>query len=191
MKQNRKTLTTLLITGLILLAVAMRVINTEMHWWGFAPMVGIGLFSGALIKNKAYAYLLPFVAYLASDLAIQWFTSTNGFYGTSQVFVYGALLLIVLLGTHMGQPKASRVLGFTLGGTAIFWLVSNLGVFASGAYGYSFSGFVTTYLLALPFYTEIGTQLVVNAILGDLLFSGLLFGLYAIAANRLHLLQEA
>lgn len=183
MKGNKNTFTILSCTALVILAVISRIINTETHWYGFAPVVAISLFSGAILKNKAYAYLLPLAAYLLSDLFLGMFTGTQGFYGISQFFVYGAMALVVFLGTQMRRPKALRVLGFTLGGSAIFWIVSNLGVFAAGYYGYSFGGLTTTYLMAIPFYTPMGSSMFINAFAGDLLFSGFLFGIYALISQ--------
>lgn len=183
MKGNKNTFTILSCTALVILAVISRIINTETHWYGFAPVVAISLFSGAILKNKAYAYLLPLAAYLLSDIFLGLFTNTQGFYGISQFFVYGAMALVVLLGTQMRQPKALRILGFTLGGSAIFWIVSNLGVFAGGFYGYSFEGLLNTYLMAIPFYTPMGSSMFINAFVGDLLFSGLLFGTYALLSQ--------
>jgi hypothetical protein len=165
---------------LVLVAVISRIINTQTHWYSFAPVVAISLFSGAILKQKGYAYLLPLAAYLLSDLFIQFFTDIPGFYGISQFFVYGAMALVVLWGTRMGKPKALKVFGYTLGGSFIFWVISNLGVYFTGMYGMDAQGFLTTYLMALPFYTVSGTPLFINAFLGDILFSGLLFGAYAL-----------
>lgn len=184
MVRNKNTFTILICTALVLLAVVSRIINTETHWYGFAPVVAISLFSGAILKNKTYAYLLPLCAYLLSDLFMQYFTTTPGFYGISQYFVYGGMALVVLLGTFMRRPKPLRILGFSLGSSLIFWIVSNLGVFFAGYYGFSFQGLLTTYLMAIPFYTPTGTDLFVNAFAGDLLFSGALFGLYALLTRR-------
>lgn len=181
MVRNKNTFTIVSCTVLVLLAVISRIINTETHWYGFAPIVAISLFSGAILKNKTYAYLLPLCAYLLSDLFLQFFTSTQGFYGISQYFVYGAMVLVVLLGTRMKQPKALNILGFSIGGSLIFWIVSNLGVFFAGYYGLDFHGFMTTYLMAIPFYTPTGSSMFLNAFAGDLMFSGVLFGLYAMS----------
>lgn len=181
MAKRKDTFTILFCTVLVLLAVVSRVINTETHWYGFAPIVAISLFSGAILKNKTYAYLLPLCAYFLSDLFLQFFTATPGFYGVSQYFVYGAMIFVVLLGTKMKRPKPLRILGFTLGGSLIFWIVSNFGVFVAGYYGLSFSGFIYTYLMAIPFYTPTGTTFFINSFAGDLLFSGVLFGLFTLA----------
>jgi len=181
MLRNKNTFTIVSCTVLVLLAVLSRIINTETHWYGFAPVVAISLFGGAMLKHKAYAYLLPLCAYLLSDVCLQFFTATPGFYGVSQYFVYGGMALVVLLGTQMRRPKALRILGFTLGSSLIFWIVSNFGVFMEGYNGLTFQGFLTTYLMAIPFYTPTGTSIFFNSFVGDLLFSGALFGLYALA----------
>lgn len=169
-------------TLLVVAAVFSRIMNAEMHWYNFGPLVAISLFSGALLKNKSFAYLIPLAAYLFSDIVLE-LSLGNGFYGMSQFFVYGAMVLVVLLGSKMGQPKALKIAGYTIGGSMIFWIVSNLGVFVAGFYGWSWTGFITTYLMAIPFYTVNGTEFFMNQFVGDLLFSGILFGIYALA-NR-------
>lgn len=174
----------LLCSALILAAVISRIINTETHWFNFAPLVAISLFSGSVLKGKSYAYLLPMAGYLISDLYIHFFTANPGFYGVSQFFVYGGMVAVVLLGSFMGRPKALKVLGFSVGGSLLFWLVSNLGVFFGGYYGLNLSGLAQTYLMALPFYTANGTEFFFNALAGDLLYSGLLFGIYALASLK-------
>lgn len=165
--------------ALIIIAVFSRLVNAEMHWYNFGPLVAISLFSGVVLKNKSLAFIIPLAAYFISDLALQLIFG-NGFYGISQFFVYGGMILVVLLGSRMRQPKALKVLGYTIAGSLIFWLVSNLGVFIAGYYGYSFSGLLTTYLMAIPFYTHTGTEFFINQFVGDLIFSGILFGAYSL-----------
>lgn len=182
MKQSINTRTIIFCAALVILAVFSRMMNAEMHWYSFGPIVAISLFSGAILKNKSFAYLIPLSAYLVSDIFLQIY-SGNGFYGVSQFFVYGGMALVVLLGSTMGKPKALKVLGYTIGGSMIFWLVSNLGVFFTGFYGFSLSGFASTYLMAIPFYTVNGTEFFVNQFAGDILFSGILFGAFNLANN--------
>lgn len=169
--------------ALILAAAISRIINAETHWYNFAPLVAISLFSGAVLKNKSYAYILPLAAYFISDLYIQ-LVHHNGFYGISQFFVYGGMALVVALGTFMKKISAFRVLGFTVGGSLLFWVISNFGVFLGGYWGAGLEGLSTTYLMALPFYTKEGTNLFFNSIIGDLIFSGVLFGAYALIKNK-------
>lgn len=180
---NRKNI--LLCSLLILVAVASRIVNAEMHWYNFGPLVAISLFSGAVLKNKSYSFVLPLAAYFISDLYLQ-LVHHNGFYGISQFFVYGGMVLVVLLGIYMKKINAANVLGFTVGGSMLFWLISNFGVFVSGYYGTGLQGLSATYLAAIPFYQHDGvaTNLFFNAIVGDLIFSGVLFGAYAIIKNK-------
>ena len=182
MKKSNHTRLIFFCAALIVLAVISRMMNAEMHWYNFGPLVAISLFSGALLKNKSYAYAIPLIAFLISDLFLE-FTSNSGFYGISQFFVYGAMALVVLFGSQMGKPKALKIMGYSLGGSFIFWLISNLGVFFSGYYGLSLGGFATTYLMAIPFYTVTGTEFFINQFAGDLIFSGILFGAYAVASK--------
>jgi hypothetical protein len=185
MRQNSNTRVIFLCSILILVAAISRIINAETHWYNFGPMVAISLFSGAILKNKAYAYILPLAAYFISDLYLE-LVHHNGFYGISQSFVYGGMALVVLLGTFMKKVNVLKVVGFSIGGSLLFWIVSNFGVFLGGYWGTGLQGLATTYLMALPFYTKDGvsTELFFNAFAGDLIFSGVLFGAYAVLKNR-------
>jgi hypothetical protein len=182
-KANRSLNMLALCTLLVVAAVMSRIINAETHWYNFGPMVAISIFSGAILKNKSYAYLLPLAAYFVSDLYLE-VAHGAGFYGISQFFVYGGMALVVLLGTAMRKQNVARVLGFSIGGSLLFWIVSNFGVFLGGYWGTGLDGLATTYLMALPFYSTQGSELFLNAFVGDLLFSGILFGAYALLKSR-------
>lgn len=189
MKQNNDLKQIFLCAGLILAAVAARIVNAEAHLYNLAPVAALSLFSGAVLKNKSYAYIIPLASYFISDLYFQ-LTAGTGFYGISQFFVYGGMALVVLLGTRMGQPKALKVFGFSIAGSLLFWLVSNFGVFMGGYWGTGLQGLSTTYLMALPFYSHNGTTFFLNAFLGDLIFSGVLFGAYALLKPRTNTITE-
>src|SRR5688572_3426489 len=124
MKQKNNTRIILLCTALILVASFSRILNAEMQWYHFAPLVAISLFSGSTLKSKSYAYILPLAAYFVSDLYMQ-LAHGNGFYGISQFFVYGAMVLVVLLGSFMNKLNTLKILGYTIGGSLLFWLISN------------------------------------------------------------------
>jgi len=174
--------------ALILLATVIRIINQEMHIYNLAPLAALGLFSGAIIKDKRIAFSVTLVTQFISDIYIALFTTMQGFYGIDQFFVYGGMLLATLLGTGMGQPKALKVFGYSIAATAIFFIVSNFGIWVKIQtghddlfnYGTGLKGLGTTYLMALPFYTKMGTTLFFNAFLGDLIGSSVLFGAYAL-----------
>ena len=182
MKQNNSRVL-LLCTLLILVAVISRILNAELHWYNFTPIIAISLFSGAVLKNKSITYLLPLAAYLISDIYIQ-LTAGAGFYGISQFFVYGAMALVVLLGTSMRKPGVLHILGYSIGGTLLFWLISNFGVFLGGYWGTGISGLAKTYYMALPFLTKDGTNLFFNSLVGTLICSGVLFGAFALLKSK-------
>jgi len=178
MKNNRTNI--LLAGGLILLAVVARIVNHELHIYHLAPVAALGLFSGSVVNNKKVAYMLPLLAMFISDAYIQLFTTMQGFYDISQFFVYGAMAIITFLGTTMKNRKALRVAGYSIAGSAIFFILSNFGTFLTGYWGLDINGLVTTYLMALPFYSAEGSKFFFNTFIGDLAFSGMLFGAYAI-----------
>jgi hypothetical protein len=175
MKRNYTNI--LLACGLILMAALARVVNREMQLYNLAPVAAVGLFSGAIIKEKRLSFLLPLLAMLLSDLYFELFTRVPGFYGREQWFVYGAMALVTLLGTFMGKVNPLKVLGFSLAGSAVFFIISNLGSYFSGMYGNGFEALQTTYIMALPFYK--------NTIAGDLVGNALLFGIYFLAQRSM------
>lgn len=169
MKRNYTNI--LLAAGLLFLAVMSRILTREFAMYNFAPMVAIALFGGSVIKDKRISYIMPLLAMLISDLYLQYFTNMPGFYGKEQWFVYGAMALVTLLGTNLKQITAIKVLGYSLTGTVIFFILSNLGSFFSGMYGLTFDGLVTTYVAAIPFYQK--------SLVADMVGGAVLFGAYA------------
>lgn len=171
--------------GLILMAGVARIVNHETHLYNLAPVCALGLFAGAIIKDKRIAFLLPILAMLMGDVYIALFTQWQGFYGIEQVLVYASLLLVTLMGAGMGQPKALKVFGYSIGGALVFFLLSNFGVWLSLSffgtadiygYGTGFTAFINTYVAAIPFFK--------NTLISEVTGSVLLFGAY-------HLLQVA
>ena len=172
MKRNHINI--ILAVTLIIVAAVMRIVTREMHLYNIAPVAAVGLFSGAVIKDKKFAYLLPLFSMFIADLYFSLFTSVNGFYGIEQLFVYGGMALVTLLGTQMHKVNILKVAGFSIGGSCIFFIVSNFGSFISGMYGYGFDGLVKTYVMAIPFFRD-------SFLPFDLLGNSLLFGLYFLA----------
>ncbi len=169
-----------LVAAVILASVALRLIFNEMRWFNLVPIAALGIFSGSILKNKTMAYLIPFGAFFVTDIFFQLFTETPGFYSWAQLFTYGAVLLITLMGTNLNPTKKLNILGYTIGGSLVFFLVSNFGVWAEGLmYPLTVSGLVECFGMALPFYkSEFATQLFVNAFAADILFSAVAFGIY-------------
>lgn len=163
--------------SLVLLAAAARVVNSSMHLYNFVPLAAIGLFSGAVIKDKRFCYLIPLIGQLLGDVYFQLFTNIPGFYDFTQLFTYGGLAAATGLGVLMNRVKPVNVLAYTFGASTLFFLISNFGVWLGGMYGYSFSGLLTTYFMGIPFFKY--------TVVGDMAGSVLLFGGYFLIQQML------
>lgn len=181
---NKKNI--LIVSAIILASVVLRLIFNEMKWFNLVPIAALGIFSGSILKNKTMAYLIPFGALFVTDIFFQLFTETPGFYSWAQVFTYGSILIVTLMGTNLNPTKKLNVLGYTIGGSLIFFLLSNLGVWAEGyMYPRTITGLVECFGMAIPFYkSEFATQLFVNSFAADILFSIVAFGIYNLSFAR-------
>ena len=64
----KRNYTILLAAGLIIITAAMRIFNAEMHIYNIWGVTALGLFSGAMVKDKRVAFLFTLLAQLSSDL---------------------------------------------------------------------------------------------------------------------------
>ena len=175
------------LTALILLCAFSRIIP---HMPNFSPMGAIGLFGAAHFSKKWQAFFIPIAATWLSDLFINnviyaqynpnftWFY--EGFY-----WQYGSYLLITLVGLGIFKKiNISKILTGALASTAIFFLISNFGCWiGSTIYPQQFGGLMTCYAAGVPFLK--------GTLLGDLFYSGLLFGTFALAQFKFPVLKRA
>lgn len=169
-------LRSLIIILMIFIAAMSRVFP---HMYGFSPLGAIGLFGAAFFVHKWKAFVIPIVATWLSDLFInnvlygKYYTSFTWFY-EGFYWQYAAYFLIVLAGLFIFKKVSpGRVLGGALASSAIFFLVSNLGVWATGTmYPMTLEGLGACYAAGLPFLK--------GTILGDLFYSTVLFGAFGL-----------
>lgn len=135
------------------------------HPANFVPIGALALFGGTYLKRK-YGLFVPLLAMFVSDIFI-------GFYNIwLMASVYLGFLLIVILGFWLKKHKKWYfMLGSSLFGSIIFYLITNFAVWAfSSWYPKTFSGLLLCYFMALPFFR--------NTLLGDLFYVSILFGSY-------------
>ena len=157
---------TILALSLIVIAITFRLIP---HIPNFVPITAIAIFSGRYF-NRLWAYLLPIGAMLATDY----------FLGFSDVtfYVYLSLILAALVGFYLQSHFSWKNLAFgTLLSSIIFFIVTNFGVWEAGWYGHTLPGLILCYEMAIPFFR--------NSLLGDIFYTGLIFGIYEIIKARL------
>lgn len=134
------------------------------HPWNMTPITAIALFSTAYLSLR-YSFLVFAVTMVVADLFL-------GFYQWHiMVAVYASFALVGVIGLIVRKNKsAGRVLGCTLLSSVLFFMITNWAVWQfSGMYVHSFEGLMQAYILAIPFFK--------NSLAGDLLYSGVLFGL--------------
>ena len=73
-----------------------------------------------------------------------------GFHSTI-LFTSGSVILIGLISKYFNKSIIFRIFGAFIG-AVIFFIVSNFGVWLGGSYGYELSGFLSCYILAIPFF---------------------------------------
>lgn len=189
---NKQTTKILIVTAVILFTAIMRVWNNSEHIYNLVPVAALGIFSGSILNNKLHAYLIPLFAMLLSDIGIGLFTNMQGFYGISQFVNYAALALVTFTGTYLVKRNVLNIAGYTLGGSLIFFILSNFGTFLSGYYGYSVAGFTECFTLAIPFYkSEMANTFFLNSFVGDLCFSFIAFGIFYLAKQKIPVLKLA
>ena len=160
-KHLEKLINPMLIIGL---AVAARLLP---HPPNFAPIAAMALFGGAYLSPR-YAILVPLLALFLGDLFI-------GLYSPLvMISVYGSFVLTGALGIWLKKRKNPRnVVLATVGASLLFFLITNLAVWAAGAYARDFSGLVQSYVMGLPFLK--------NTLAGDLFYTISFFGGYELA----------
>jgi hypothetical protein len=183
MKISKSTIWAFVI--LILTASLYRVWSTRP--FGFAPQVAMALLGGAVIKDKRLALLLPLLSLLISDALYQLLyaydlSPIKGYY-RGQWANYLLFIGITLFGTLMKKINFKNVLGFTISGSLLFFVLSNFGVWIGGggfARPKTFDGLLQCYGDALAFHRDYGLfpGFYGNQLIGDIFFSFVLFGAY-------------
>lgn len=143
---------------LILIVVVSRLVP---HPPNFSPVLSIALFAGAMFPSKWKAFLIPVAGLVLSNFLL-------GFYTVAWVVV-GLMVAITAIGLLMKTNKsAPRWIGYSLGASVVFFIVSNFFVWAfSGYYPLTMEGLMTSYTLALPFFQ--------NTVISTLFYSLVLF----------------
>lgn len=163
-----------LVFGIVPLLILTRFLP---HPDNFSPFAAAFLFSGAYLGKKWYAYILPLAALFFTDMYLGLYPSIG--------FTYLAYILTVIIGQKVSNKRSISMVGLgALMASITFFIVSNLGVWAiDGMYTRDFSGLVQCFTMALPFFK--------NTLLGNIIYSGVLFSLYELAKSNLPALQRA
>lgn len=164
----------LLILLLLVVAAISRLIP---HPFNFTAIGAMALFSGAVIRDRRLAFLLPIVVMLLTDAFL-------GFHA-SMMPVYACFTFTVFLGVLMrNKQNPLTISACSIFSSVVFFLVTNLPFWYAdiSLYPLTWQGTLESYTAAIPFF---GNQLA-----GDLFFNLLLFGSYYFLERRIPVMAE-
>ena len=162
------------VSSLILFAALSRIIP---HPPNFAPIAAMALFGGAYYADRKWAFIIPLAAMFFSDLFI-------GFHSL-MLLVYLTFIAMVFIGFRLREnkkPLSLVIAGLTA--SVLFFILSNLGVWVIGGgvvYPMNASGLIGCYVAAVPFFQ--------NTVLGDLFYTGVLFGAFEVIKYKFPVLK--
>jgi len=166
----------LALVGLVIVAALTRLLP---HPPNFAPITAMAIFGAIRYRSRWSAVAAPLVALLVSDL-VREALYRNGLAREWGIYrgmwaVYGTTALIVLMGRlARGTRSPVTIAATTLAGSCVFFALTNFAVWADGQfYPLTLEGLGACYAAAIPFFR--------NALLGDMTYAAILFGVWALA----------
>ena len=148
--------------------------------YGFAPMIAMAIFGGAVIKDKKFAFLFPLLAMFISDglyqlLYINGVGNIPGFY-EGQLINYILFGGLTVFGFFIKNFNIKKIAIASFVAPTVYFLISHFLVWASAsplagfARPKTFSGLLMCYSDGLPFYPW--------SVAATFIFSALFFGSY-------------
>lgn len=139
------------------------------HPTNFSPLGAISLIGGFYLSKKHWALIIPILSIWLSDLFInnflyaQYYPQFTWFY-EGFYWQYISYILIGFLGISIQNNKPSYLLGMSLVGSVLFFLISNFGCFMSNPiYSKDLTGLFMCYTAGIPFFSA--------TIAGDLFYT--------------------
>lgn len=169
--------------GMILAAAAARLVP---HPPNFTPIGAMALFGGATFADWRLAFAVPLGAMFVSDIALGIMAGDPSItFHLHMPFVYLAFAVQVVLGmVFLRRLSVLRVGSVAFAGALQFFVLTNFAVWAVGNwYPKTWAGLAECYVAALPFFQ--------NQLLGDLFYSAILFGAWAVAERLMRALRPA
>jgi len=153
--------------------------------YGFAPMIAMAIFGGAVIKEKKLAFLFPLLAMFISDglyqlLYINGVGNIPGFY-EGQFLNYILFGGLTVFGFFIKNFSIKKIAIASISAPTFYFLISNFLVWASSSplaglgRPKTFAGLMMCFSDGLPFYPW--------SLASTFIFSAIFFGSYYLMAN--------
>jgi hypothetical protein len=183
------------VAGLTAAAVVYRLVpylcqfSHDTHYiWNCTPVGALALFAGARLRSR-FGCLVPLVAMALSDLLLIKLLADLGMraFSWGTPIIYAAFLIYAVFGRALVGRSFSplRIGGAAVLGAVQFFLLSNFAVWLLGdgtTFPKTLAGLLKCYAWGAPFYRQ-ETPFFLYTLAGDLFYSGLFFGLYAVVLH--------
>src|SRR6266852_5359920 len=165
------------LAALISIVMAAALSRLIPHPPNMTSVAAVALFGGAYFSDRRLAFLVPLAALFLSDLVL-------GFYDHMEV-VYSSFALIVCVGLWLQKNRSAlHIACAALVSSVLFFLLTNFGVWAfDSLYPRTLDGLIACYVAAIPFFR--------NTLQGDILYTLILFGGFALLERRFSVLRES
>ena len=167
----------IVLTLLVIAAALTRVLPYLIpHIWNFTAVGALAIFAGAQFNDRRLAFIMPLAAMAISDLFIG-----NGF----SLLVYTGFIAMVACGFLIrNKINLTNVVLTSFISASVFYLITNFSFFYSvSLYPRNLSGILASYTAGLPFFR--------NMLIGNLVFSAVLFGSFYLLSKRYPALVKA
>lgn len=133
--------------GIIFLTTLLVLSRIIPHPPNFTPILAGIIFLPFIKRDIKFSVFVPLGGMLISDLII-------GMHSL-MLWTYGPIIILSLLSYYFSIDKASRIASLAIASPAVFYLMSNFGVWInSSMYTKDFSGLIQCYVNAIPFYAN-------------------------------------
>jgi len=175
------------ITIVVSLIIVSAIYRLFPHPYNFAPITGMALLAGSYLKNnKVFAVLIPLIGLFITDIILN-NTLYRGFYEAEgfilfrpyMIATYFCLVCIVFVGNFVNRVRFFQILGASLFSSIFFFLITNFSSWLEiPLYPKTGAGLIEASVAGLPFFPF--------TVLGDLVFTLILFGIAAFATKRFY-----
>jgi hypothetical protein len=145
----------------------------------FTPVGAMALFGGCYFSDKWKAYLFPLLTLWLSDVLLSFFVYYHEWrlFYPGFLWTYASFAGMVMLGTFIKKVQIKNVMIAGVSAALLHWVVSDFGVWMGGhLYPKTWQGLVTCYVAAIPY--------IKNMLIGNLVFSAVLFGAFELAQKK-------
>ena len=166
-----------LITFIVVTGVIRTVLSADANMYGlgnFSPLGAMALFGGVYFHRIWKALFFPLLSLFVSDVVLQFtvfYKPGNGILYGSWYYVYGAFVLMVLIGRFVKRVSIGNLFIASLAVVIVHWIITDIPVwYNSKIFPQTIAGYWQCLLVAIPFEWRFLT--------GTIVYSGVLFGLF-------------